>query len=211
VTAHILYRILRAVSSSLRILHLAFHNSRDYIFLSASLPQLEELTMEGPHGYTYLPHHERLPALPKLSKLRVINYSGKVIFEAIADLAPNLTHLRLDNIGENAGVWVLDCIKSTFDRRSELLKEENPQGFPSRLQKIYLHPGSTPPQGLCGNHYMALALTRRSHEHYAELNSDYIYLRLDPYRLKPRRFPDARWYEWCDRINGGNGWWAQLV
>ena len=120
----VLERILRAISSTVRIIHALFLWQRPFILLPVSLPVLEELVMQGPiHMSATVNDSIQLPALKHL------NFAcNAALLENLLKLTPSLINLQL-----TAAIQDADGLPAIVE-----------SGFPIHLQRISIHTPTRP-------------------------------------------------------------------
>jgi hypothetical protein len=120
----VLERILRAISSTVRIIHALFLRQRPFILLPVSLPVLEELIMQGPiHMSATVNDSIQLTALKHLSFA-----CNAALLENVLKLTPSLINLQLTATIQDA------------DGLPAIVKS----GFPTHLQRISIHTPTRP-------------------------------------------------------------------
>ncbi|TFK26173.1 hypothetical protein FA15DRAFT_667666 [Coprinopsis marcescibilis] len=206
--AHAIFRMLKCVSSTVKILHIYTDFYRDFIFFPLSMDRLEELTFQGPHESMYKPYVDRLLPCPSLRRLKMRDVElgsqgSNTLIPSIAAIAPSLTHLYLELRGVEA--W-----SNTVERRIEQLlhppKAENGPRFPYTLQKVYIHPGNGIGPGFCGTYRASVSLQTSYMERFCLSDPErIIYFPPTPFNSRSTRLEGER--EWLDRVNGGLGTW----
>ncbi|KAJ3511020.1 hypothetical protein NMY22_g15790 [Coprinellus aureogranulatus] len=212
--AHAVSRLLIAIRTTVRILHLQLED-RDFIFFPIKFDQLEELTFRGPFGDRFRGYIASLPANPTIRRLSIDNvylHPSNTLFDSITRYAPYVTHLYLRlqsaQVSQDGLSQLSRLLSTTVDDQG---RTEAP--LCSKLQQLYLHPGRREAPGFCATGFGTLFAAKRAlfnFCHRPELQSRVALLKEERYRHWPlhvRLYQEEGEEEWLSRIHGGLGCW----
>ncbi|KAJ3522491.1 hypothetical protein NMY22_g11864 [Coprinellus aureogranulatus] len=212
--AHAISRLLTAIRTTVRILHLQLEE-RDFIFAPIKFDKLEELTLQGSFSDSYQAYVSSLPANPTIRRLSidcVYLHPTNTLFDSIARYAPQITHLyfRLRSISANPHA-VSELTKLLYGTPDT--KDRTIPPLDTTLEKLYIHPGLRNPPAFCGTGISSLFASKLSLYnfcHRQELQSRVVLLREDRLRqqpFSPEVYRNMAERQWLSRIHGGLGCW----
>jgi len=211
---HAVKRILTAAAATLRIVHIHCE-VRDHFYFPVALPRLEELTLERyfthrgfvrPACFGALP--ETPPVWPSLRRLKLTpmwfrttdNDGAAVdaIVPAVAQAAPNLSHLYLEcsahnpaSLAHNVNAW---------------LQPQSAHHIPS-LRRVFMGPAEADEQ-----YHSADSMTpdKQGVADFALADARLVLLpgcRKVPYERRLKEWRAEREWDWLERIAGRPGTW----
>ncbi|KAI0751187.1 hypothetical protein C8Q80DRAFT_1155986 [Daedaleopsis nitida] len=166
----------------------------------AGFPLLQELTIAGPDPFIPKPDAS-LPLYPRVARLHLADkWGGFTDFPRWADggLSPNVTHLRLSNLGHIP----IELMAFVEHKKNDK--------FP-HLTRFLIQPRGPPaPGGRCGNPYIQYDVFQSALAHlhaFAALPVEQLPDKEVPC-LSQETWEEIAKREWLDRLEGGPGCWA---
>ena len=139
----------------------------------------------------------------------VYTSQGDKTFKAIADAAPNLTHLRLDHRNP--------CHNALCSEIRQFLGDDSQKpgattsNYPVSLEKLFFHPGMRSPPGsyMCGTGLMVKFSSMRMLQTLADTDPRFILMKEDAYGLRSEFEVNEGLNAWLSEINGQPSHWEE--